>query len=119
MEPFDVHVTMRGADLDPERIPMSLSGSVKLSSRRGDLSSSGTVHQDSHVVVSVASLAEAASAVGHVRALQPDRVDDAECVVGYWFDGQCNLHFSEVELAALAAERVSLSISCYPEPDIS
>jgi len=114
MSTFDYHVTMRGADLDPDQIPPSLSGSVTVSSRRGDASNRGTVHEESFIVVAVGSINEAASAVRSVRAVQPDKVDHAECVVGYWFEEQCNLEFSEVELSALVAERVSLSISCYP-----
>lgn len=86
-----------------------------MSSRRGEKSKSGRVFEQNSIVIVVASIEQAATAVGDVRAMQPYNVDDAECVIGYYFEEQCNLEFSAVELSALATERVDLSIPCYPK----
>lgn len=115
MGTFSYHVTMGGADFDPSYIPASLSDAVTMFARRGDVSSGGEALEEGSISFVVGSVDEAASAIRSVRALQPDQVNHAECVVGYWFKDQCNLEFSETELSALVAERVSLSISCYPQ----
>ena len=107
-------VIIHGADFDPNLIPAELSGAVTNTARRGEASKRGTLNEEGFASLDVGSIDEAVAALRSVRSLQPDQAQHAELVVGYWFDEQCNLEFSEAELSALATERMSLSISCYP-----
>lgn len=74
----------------------------------------GVSHAD-EIILETPSIAAAVAAVREARLLNLIAIEHAELRVLYAYESQCNLEFSADEIAAMASERVTLSISCWSD----
>lgn len=110
-------LSVGGDTFELTKLPDGLANSVRASRSRGD-QIGGMTASSSWALLDVESVEAAVTAVKAIRALQSAAIDDPNFIVGYAHDEQCNLGFSSGEIAALASENMTLSISCWPDPEV-